>query len=67
MWYEEKWNWVRQDSSKGWRWRLGFALKVTFEQDQTEAREWAIWIIRENVMLEKVIKKIEIEMHINIF
>lgn len=36
--------------------RLGFALKVTFEEYLTEAREHAIWIIWENVMLEKVVQ-----------
>ena len=47
---------IKQEyNSKCCRWRLGFALKVTFEQDLTEVREQAAWIIQENVTLEKVI------------
>jgi len=34
---------------------LGFALKVTSEQDVTEAKVQAIWTNREKVMIEKVI------------
>ena len=34
---------------------LGVTLSVTFGQDLREAKDQAIWIIREKVMLEKVI------------
>lgn len=34
---------------------LGVTSNVTFEQDLREAEDQAIWIIREKVMLEKVI------------
>lgn len=48
-------NKIKQEKTIGSvRQRLGFVLKVTFEQYLMQAQEQAIWIIWENIMLEKV-------------
>ena len=60
-------NKAREDDRKGWRWSAGLHFKSDIWPRLTEAREQTTWINREKDMLEKVIWKLEVEMHVKSF